>query len=442
MSAQQRKKPSKKAKIQAKKQQQAQIIQSSSSRGGLTATEKRQLAELNMEIKKMKVYERLKTKGICPKARELISMSINPAKHRPVRPPDLVNQPTAIVKTRTLINVAPNTAAGSGADKGRFAVLVTPSLGQKPVGLSPWSTVVSSKNFGPTNASNGTSYKDGFNFSLSMQSALIDPSKTWDPSTAWDNSAFIYGTDSQTTQLTSNIGAGTGTWPTGYNSGVVREYRPVAQSAWFRCSESALNNGGNVACASVTNFMTGTVVPFQGPQATTGGTYADPGSLWYWENLANYPGGYDGVLKDGAYTWMVPAPTNLISPIFTENTVGSSSPGRFLMIAGQAQPDSSGAFPTQIGVIEVETVYEFTTTDQWLERKIEPFDACALSEWLRVVDGLPTAMSNDTHVKWYQKVMRMLVGAGAAGLTLASGGTAGPAIAAGLAAAASSASWL
>jgi len=149
------------------------------------------------------------------------------------------------------------------------------------------------------------------------------------------------------------------------------------------------------------------------------------------------PGSYQGNLKDGCYTWMKPLTLNQITEC-TFKISADSFNGNWLCISGQANPDSAGNFPSHIGTIEINTVYEFTTCDQFMETKCEPFASSVVDQAYQVLSSLPTTMSNSEHERWISKVLRALVGVGAAGLTFATGGLAAPAIAAGLSAATAS----
>lgn len=410
----------------------------------LSSFEKQQLRELRQQLQQLKL-DKLKRSKICPKAIQLIQQSIGPQFQVgiPHRLPDLQQGMCAVIKSKTIVTVVPNTdatsiAAGNG---GRFCVVINPNLGLLNTGPSSGSWTASSGtiNQGPTSANVGTAYRLGNSLTLGCLAAQYDGAHTWVPQTAWNTGAWNFVRDSQGGNLLGDAGTGaTIAWNTGYLGGIATAYRPIATTAWFRCSEAQMSNGGDVAMASVPDRYIGTICPKEGPGATAVGTYNDPGCLMNWENLSDYPGAYSGNLRTGAYTWNRPVPQNVMSPNTSEANTPASCQFPFICLSGQASPDINGNYASHVGTLEIWNVYEYHTTAQFIPQKYESFDACAMQEWLKACDALPTSMSNEEHQKWYKSVLRFLTGAGAAALTIGTGGAAAPAIAAGLAAASAS----
>jgi hypothetical protein len=432
-------KPKQPKKKGAKKAVRKELQMLETKTAALTSLEKTQLKALRQELQKLKL-DKLKSTKMCPKAVALVKQTIAPqfVVGPPVRLPDLSQGPCAVCRSKTIVNVVPNTDATSigAGNGGRFSIIINPNLGLLNTGPSSGSWIGGTSSFsqGPTSATVGASYRINNTLSLSCLAAQYDGAHTWIPQTAWNTGAWNFTRDSQGSTLIGDAGTGAAaTWSAGYTGGISSHYRPTAVSVYFRCSESQMANGGDVAIASVPDRFLGTICPLEGPAATAVGTYRDPGCLLNWENLSDYPDAYSGNLRKGAYAWNKPVPQNTMAPSNSETGTTAFCQFPFIVVSGQASPDINGNYASHVGTIEINAIYEYKTTQQFIPQKFESFDACAMEQWLRACDALPSAMSNEDHERWINKVLRFLLGAGAAGITLATGGAAGPAIAAGLA---------
>lgn len=346
---------------------------------------------------------------------------------------DQFSQPTAIVATQTIIDVVGNGASGTAAsNKGKFGFMIASSPGQQK-----WTLSTQSINQDFTSASSGVGTAVGKNVQIACKAVYLDPTKTWQPSAAWDDGAWVGVNDSQSTELLGTFSAYTGIWAAGpgYGGGFIRQGRVVAMSAYFRCSEAALVNGGNVAISRLSCNPMGLVVPLNGPQTVPNAalaTYLPPGNPMEWKSNAMLkPEVYTGLLKDGCYCWWMP-PNSNSEPLLPANLATNQDPC-VIYFSGQAAPDNAGVYASLIGELEINTVYEFTTSEQFLTKDIEPYDPEALKQAYAILAKLPAAMANDEHRAWITKMFKFLAGAAAGAAVLATGGAALPAIATGLA---------
>lgn len=375
--------------------------------------------------------------GLPPTARKMVTMVITGGAFGGRTVPlqrlmDQYAQPTAIVTTTTIIEIVGNGNAGSAGDKGKFGVMITASPGQ-----SGWQLKTTSTNLDFTSLSSGTSTAFGKDCNIGCKAVYLDPVKVWAPDAAWDNTSWIKVPDSQSTELVGTFVPYTSIWAggPGYENGLMKQGRTLAMSAYFRCSESSMLNGGNLAISRLTANPFGLVVPLNGPQTLANallGTHTIPGNPMEWKNNAMMkPEVHTGLLRKGAYCWWMP-PNSGNEPKIPGNMVFEVDPC-IIYFSGQAAPDTAGNFAAVVGELEINTVYEFTTSDQFMQKKNEPYDPDALKAAYTILSRLPACMENDQHEKWISKMLKFLAGAAAGAAVLATGGAALPAIATGLA---------
>ena len=377
-----------------------------------------------------------------PVAVALIKQILHPSvKGKHQRWPDEFNLPTAILCSKTTIPILAS-KVGANPDNGRFFSLV--AIPANPVfaqdGRSGFIYAKAVTTLGPSSAGAGAVIGLA-NTGISINKiASLKSNVAWSPGSTLDDAAWTFTPDSQTDELFGNFVAVAGLYGAGLDAGIVRTIRALGMSAWFRCSESAFQNGGDVAISRITSNLHGDIFPLNGPQTNPNAglaTWTTPGPLMNYENLLQLPTAYQGNLKDGAYAYWYPLTSPTLQPPALMGTTisGSGQPTNmeYLAVAGLAQPDTNGNFPSSIGFLEVNTIYEYTTANQFIEQKIEPFNPEALHQVTMFLSTLDSAMSNKGHMTWLKNIWKFLAGAGAAGITLATGGAAAPAIAAGLA---------
>jgi len=404
---------------------------------------KLQKEEMKQQIAKL--MKQMPGTKLKPAAARWIRQAIYPqVKGQHQRLMDEFDLDTAIIGTRTVVPVNANNIAGSNSDKGRFSAVI--ALSGLPLklqdGRSGWVVGKNAASFGPTSASLGTSGGVSNNYLLSVKCAQVSPSIIWSPGSTLDDGAWKFTPDSQAPELFGTV-AGVdytfaGNYGQGLSGGMVKTIRTLAMSVWFRCSESAFLNGGDVACARYFGTYTGDIFPLNGPQTNANASLANwnlPGPLMNFENVAALPDSFQGNLKDGTYCWWQPLTEIPPQSAYYHGLTAAQNPVNYeaLLVAGQAQPDNAGNFPSQIGFLEINTVYEFTTADQFIEQKSEAYDPEALAQAQHFLSTLPGCMSNSGHRDWLKSIFKALAGIAAGGLTFATGGLAAPAIAAGLA---------
>jgi len=238
------------------------------------------------------------------------------------------------------------------------------------------------------------------------------------------DSAFLAGTGSTTYNNTTE-----GTVE--FQSGVARSIRAVAQSVWFECTATEFADGGSVSITFLpADSLVGNVIPYN-PGGSGTQTWGK-GPLQNWENHAHLPlqnsganrgpaTTYIGKFAQGAFAYWVPESD--VDFNFLPFTQHAATPMPMIIVAGQNQ--NQGVDPGVFANIHVHTVYEYQTDEPDVGSSPSPQYPGALDWVAGVMRQFPQAMSNDSHVKWWQYVLRA-IGAGTIGFL--TGGPAGAAI--------------
>ncbi len=238
---------------------------------------------------------------------------------------------------------------------------------------------------------------------------------------------FLTGTGSTTYNNTQDPS-------TEYQQGVARSVRAVAQSVWFECTATEFADGGSVAISFLpADSLVGNVIPYN--PGGNGTQSWGKGPLQNWENHAKLPlqnngsnrgpgTTYVGKFKEGAFAYWVPESDvdfNFLPPV-----QHASTPMPMIIVAGQNGGQTTGQTdPGMFANIHVHTVYEYQTDEPDVDAEASPQVPGGLDWVAGVMRQFPQAMSNDTHVKWWQYVLRA-IGAGTIGFL--TGGPAGAAI--------------
>jgi len=183
------------------------------------------------------------------------------------------------------------------------------------------------------------------------------------------------------------------------NNGAATMIRPVGMSCLATYINTSLLDAGNIAAAWVAgdtclqSFFT----------ARAGN---NPGQLQNWDNLAKYPGAYDGPLRDGAYVWWAPK-TERDTDFYPPDEM-NTRPYPCLIVSGQYAPTGVAA-DTSIQVLRVEicTVYEFQTSTLLWELNSLNGNQLIMDMALRVINQSGHAGKNDEHVNFFTRVKQM-----------------------------------
>lgn len=251
------------------------------------------------------------------------------------------------------------------------------------------------------------------------------------------NAGYIYYQDGDAPFLT---GSGNTAYnntqepTTEFQQGTARSLRAVAQSVWFECVATEFSDGGSVAITFLpADSLIGNVIPYS--PGSAGSQTWGKGPLQNWENHARLPlqnngsnrgpgTTYIGKFGQGAFAYWVPESDvdyNFLPPVQHAGT-----PMPMIVVAGQNGGGTGGATdPGIVANIHVHTVYEYQTDEPDVDAEPSPQVPGGLDWVAGVMRNFPQAMSNDSHVKWWQYVLRA-IGAGTIGFL--TGGPAGAAI--------------
>jgi len=298
---------------------------------------------------------------------EYLACLIDP-EHYQARYPSEFSTPTALYHSINFFDVYGNFAAGTlSQDIGRFAFMIRPILG---------------------------SYNPGAN---SCQVSYYDPSVAWPIDEDFTNPSGNRYKNVQDPNLTALIG------PDGA-SGLVKEIRPVAQSAWFAFTAPAITLGGQVAMALTDGNSSNWNKNYN--------TNRPPGyPLQEYSNLAVLPMSYQGKITEGTYGFYKPYDEADVLFRGSEggyNDLSSYGAGHSypsLIIAGQLMNTASGAFTGPIGRIRIDTVFEYVTSSLLVYSSLNsapPLDATIAR---RTLQGVIPVMSNDEHGGWLSSLL-------------------------------------
>jgi hypothetical protein len=249
------------------------------------------------------------------------------------------------------------------------------------------------------------------------------------------DSAFLTGSGS----VGSNDVIPTVTWDNEYTGGNARTLRPVAQSVWFECVTTEFSDAGSVSITYLPcKGLMGNVVPTNILAAGPAPNWNRKGPLENWEQHTTLPlqntgsnrgpaTTYCGKFKEGAYAYWLPEDPTDYEFLSPSEMCFKGYP--VIIVSGQNGAQAgTGTDPGVIANIHVNTVYEFETDEPNLSPQSGLNYPGALEEVALLMKNLPQCMSNDSHKKWWQIVLKAL---GTAALGFATGGIGAAAAAAG-----------
>jgi len=172
-------------------------------------------------------------------------------------------------------------------------------------------------------------------------------------------------------------------------NGAVQTARPVSASMLASYNGNLTEGGGNISAALVHGNS------WQMDLTNSSGSGLN---LKNWEDLAEYPGAYDGPLREGAYCYWVPDSENdyLLRPIDTNGGESMSAHEYpLLVISGQ----NSAITTTQIRV-DIYINFEYTTNDRTRPSMHGPKNAGLRHQAMAKLATEPTSMPNDAHIDW------------------------------------------
>jgi hypothetical protein len=297
-----------------------------------------------------------------------LSMLIQP-KVLQLRLPDKFSHPTALYTSYQYFDVVGNNAVGTLAtDLGKFSFLIQPIIG------NPYAQ----------------SLANGIEFDTVTQ---YNPGVTWGAfDTRLSYEEFL------DPNYTTMIGTFTG--PVFTTPGLVEQYRPLAMSAWFQCTASSLQNGGEVS-ALLTDGAS--IDEYYG--ALTNETY-----LQEYKNLAAQQKAYTGKLRDGSYTFWKPfndddylmrQPYTGVVNSGATTTEAHDFPS--IIISGISQTPG-----TTVGRIEVITVYEYTSNSRVVAVEDSPVAPGLIVHAMEMITHKATSMANAEHQTFIQQLLGIL----------------------------------
>lgn len=240
------------------------------------------------------------------------------------------------------------------------------------------------------------------------------------------DAAFLVGTGDSTNPITV-------TWGSEFVSGNARTMRPVAQSVWFENVQTEFADAGSVSISYLPcNALIGNIIPTAVESVAPAPSWGRKGPLQNWEQHTTLPNQntgannvaattYVGKFKTGAYAYWLPEdPTDYE---FLPPTQMCMKGYPIIVVSGQNGSQAVGAAdPGIIANLHINTVYEYETDEPNLDSRPARNYPGALEEVAGLMRGLPQCMSNDSHKKWWQVVLKAL---GAAGLGFLAGGPVG-----------------
>lgn len=181
------------------------------------------------------------------------------------------------------------------------------------------------------------------------------------------------------------------------NSGSIQTMRPVATTALFTCSQSALTNGGFVASA----YVPANTCSAQYLSNVTGNGV---GQLQYWESLQAL--GESFPISQGTYVWWSPEDVEDRELLPPELCNAHDYP--CLIISGQLTPPPGAALSgvVTVGRLEIVSIYEFTTNVQIWEKQICIGGETLIDDTFRLLSHQSHVMMNASHREWIVKVLK------------------------------------
>lgn len=189
---------------------------------------------------------------------------------------------------------------------------------------------------------------------------------------------------SATTSVRNNLGVAT-VAPSTLNSGIVQQLRPVAMCALVTYVGPSINDGGQIAVAQV-----------QGSTVNQQFFINSQNSLANFNVLSQYQGAINHDLRKGAYVFWTPesAGDTIFHPPQDANAFQYPS-----LVMGGSYRSSVALSGVTTGVmrLQVDTVYEFTTTSQlFVTRTLAGSQACLDEAWVKV-NAMVQVMENPQH---------------------------------------------
>lgn len=308
-----------------------------------------------------------KSQGSAP-GNAYLACLIDPANNI-ARYPDEYSNQTALYASRSFYDVYGNYAATSlPADVGKFAFYIRPV-----VGITPYTYQTSQvQNYNPAMPwPNLGNFNVGGNFMYygdPNQSALVGPGPNQD-------------------------------------TGLVREIRPVAMSAWFQFTAPSMTIGGYVASA-LTDGNPGNWVHDNSVAPIAGCPLEE------YRALSALPNSYAGKITEGTYSFYKPYDAddvvfrNAHAPDSSSNSdYGIHHNFPAIVISGHVM--STGAtFSGPVGRIQVDILFEYVTLSRLVESIPSPVDVQQIWNARQALQGFKTCMANDDHPKFIQKVLQ------------------------------------
>lgn len=163
----------------------------------------------------------------------------------------------------------------------------------------------------------------------------------------------------------------------------IDQYRVVSMSAWLAYEGSALKDGGQ--CSGI---------------MYRGGRSPMHNSLYDYQSIAETPGGYEGPLKKGLFSWW--RPSNDRDMLFRELQTEDKWMLPYIVFSGVvSEPDQVNALRLRVPIN-----YEFVSTAQFYEYEHSPVMPAWISHAAAALADVPNTMENDSHWSKIQSVLR------------------------------------
>jgi hypothetical protein len=299
---------------------------------------------------------------------EYLNCLIDPASVQ-VRYPSEFSTPTALYHSVQFLDVYGNYGSGTMTkDIGRFSFYIRPVVG------SPFAT----------------------SYVTNCQVCYYAPEANWPADEDFSNSTgtrYVKVVDPNLAMLLGASG----------NNGVLKEIRPVAQSAWFAFTAPTITLGGQVAMALTDGDA--------GDYAKDYNTASQPGyPLQEYGNLAVFPNSYHGKITEGTYGFYKPYDEQDIvfrgaSTPYDAFDYGGGHSYPALVISGQVMNTASGAFTGPIGRIRIDTVFEYVTSSRLVYSSLSTSPPAEATLARRALMGTITVMANDGHQGWFSNIL-------------------------------------
>lgn len=292
---------------------------------------------------------------------------VNPRDTEGIRLPDpFCRQHTATYQAKAVYNITGVSGTGTtAATQGRFCYVINPCIDQR------------STTFSVANLYSQVAYKDG-------------PLPALAPWVNWFNVDDNYVGDAYQTM-----------WLEGANP-VMTECRPVSVAVLVSYNGNLIQGGGNLAIALVRG---GTWI------ANLTNATAGTNNLANWENLAEYPGAYDGPLTSGGYAYWLPDDETdyLLRDVNkAKNDTMGEHDYPVIVVSGVNGSPNAGSPVTFSTCLRLDAYFnfEYTTPTRTQATGPGPCSTWQRETAMRAICYQPTSMPND----WHQKFIASVVG--------------------------------